>query len=142
VAKGKIVNGVVVTEPIDLRLNMEWAVGGERGASEEYDMRRARFRLELLPDGGLKGLMGAYQDIDNVYSLFRTVGAGVSAVAGVDCAAEYKALEAMADAYPDPETGQCRAVSLAYEVEGVPAFVLHPGTRVSGVDSVPHANFD
>lgn len=125
VAKGKIVDGVITTEPIDLVLNMEWAVGGERGAKEEYDMRRARFRLELQPDGKIKGLMGAYQDIDNVYSLFRTVGAGVSAVAGVDCAAEYKTLEAMADAYPD-ETGQCRAVSLAYDVVGVPAFILHP----------------
>jgi hypothetical protein len=131
VTKGRIVDGVITTEPFDLVLNMEWAVGGERGAREEYDMRRARFRLQLLPDGGIKGLMGAYQDIDNVYSLFRTVGAGVSAVAGVDCAAEYKALEAMADAYPDA-SGQCRAVSLAYEVEGVPAFVLHPPGKNDG----------
>jgi hypothetical protein len=130
ITKGKIVEGVVSTEPIDLILNMEWAVGGERGASQEYDMRRARFRMELLPDGSLKGLMGAYQDIDNVYSLFRTVGAGVSAVAGVDCAAEYKTLEAMADAYPDA-SGQCRAVSLAYEVEAVPAYVLHPQSEES-----------
>ena len=124
--KGKIVNGTVITDPIDLTLNMEWAVGGERGATEEYDMRRARFRLALQPNGELKGLMGAYQDVYNVYSLFRTVGAGVSAVASVDCAAEYKALEAMADGYPDPKTGKCTAVSLAYEVEAVPAFVIHP----------------
>jgi len=113
-----------------LLLNMEWAVGGNRAALQEYEMRQARFELTLQPDGGAKGLMGAYQDIYNVYSLFRTVGAGVSAVASVDCRAEYKALQEMADAYPDPKTGKCTAVSLAYEVEAVPAFIVHPkGTK-------------
>jgi hypothetical protein len=106
---------------------MEWAIGGEVGATEEYDMRSARFRLTFQEDRTIKGFMGAYQPLDNVYSLFRSVGAGVSAVAGVDCAAEFKTLVAMADGHPDPVTGQCSTISLAYEVVGQPAFVIHPG---------------
>ena len=122
----KIVDGIIKTDVFDLLLNMEWAIGGDKGANEEYDMRRARFELVIQPNGELKGLMGAYQDIYNVYSLFRSVGSGVSAVASVDCAAEYKALQAMADASPDPKTGRCSAISLAYEVEAVPGFIVHP----------------
>jgi len=128
----KIVNGVIKTKTFDLLLNMEWAIGGDKGAHQEYEMRQALFEWELLPDGSLKGLMGAYQDIYNVYSLFRSVGSGVSAVASVDCAAEYKALQLMADAYPDPKTGKCSAVSLAYEVQAVPGFIVHPKGFQSG----------
>ena len=121
---GRIDGGVLVTDPMHLTLNMEWAIGGEVGATEEYDMRKARFRLTFQEDGGIQGLMGAYQPLDNVYSLFRSVGAGVSAVAGVDCAAEFKTLVAMADGDPDPETGQCTTISLAYEVVGQSAFII------------------
>ena len=61
-------------------------------------------------------------------SIFRIVGAGTSAVAGIECAAEYNALQQFADGYPDA-TGQCTAISLAYEVKGVPAFIIHPEAK-------------
>jgi hypothetical protein len=31
----------------------------------------------------------------------------------------------MADAYPDPKTGENMAISAAYAVEAVPAFIVH-----------------
>ncbi len=129
VFKGKIVNGEIVTEVRDLTLNMEWSVGGERGAKEEYDLRRSRFKLRILANGELDGFMGAYQPLLNSMSIFRIVGAGTSAVAGIECAAEYNALQEHADGYPDPVTGQCTAISLAYEVKGVPAFIIHPDPK-------------
>jgi hypothetical protein len=34
----------------------------------------------------------------------------------------------MADGYPDPKTGECTALSIAFNIEAIPAFVLHqPG---------------
>jgi hypothetical protein len=44
------------------------------------------------------------------------------------CPLEYKLLESLADGYPDPDTGKCTHISLAYAVEAVPAFIVHPET--------------
>jgi hypothetical protein len=126
VVKGRIANGVIKSDVFDLVLNMRWGAGGDHGAHEEFDMRRARFEVTVQPDGSLKGMMGAYEPIDNVYSLFHAVAAGVSVVVGIDCRSEYRALQEMADAYPDPKSGKYTAVSLAYDVEAVPGFLVHP----------------
>lgn len=137
VYKGRIVNGKIKTDVKDLRLNMEWSIGGERGASEEYDLRRARFELEVLPNGELKGLMGAYQDPYNMTSIWRLVGAASSNVAAFECASEYNRMELVADAFPDPVTGKCTMLSVAYEVNGVPAFLIHPDASAKTAQSVP-----
>ena len=35
------------------------------------------------------------------------------------------ALKRMADAYPDPKTGENTAISTAYRIDAVPAFIVH-----------------
>ena len=46
--------------------------------------------------------------------------------ADFDCPALYEAVHKLADGYPDPKTGQCTAISSAYFIEAVAAFVIHP----------------
>jgi hypothetical protein len=129
--RGKIVDGVLVTDPIGtMFMDHLLPVGGVWGAVNEWEWHDAKFRLALLPDGGLKGVMGAYLPIEDTVAHARNGGPGVASTANRNCVAEYKTMVALADGYPDPQTGQCTMISHAYEVEGIPAFILPPDTSV------------
>jgi hypothetical protein len=45
---------------------------------------------------------------------------------GVDCPTFSQAVHRYADGYPDPATGKCTAISTAFDIEAVPAFIIHP----------------
>ena len=52
---GRIVNGVVVTDPVErLQINP--------GIDPEHTLYEARLRVEFMPDGGMKAVVGGYQD--------------------------------------------------------------------------------
>jgi len=53
------------------------------------------------------------------------------AVVSLDIPGIYYALKRMADAYPDPKTGENTAISGAYVVEAVPAFIIHSDKTAS-----------
>jgi hypothetical protein len=38
----------------------------------------------------------------------------------------YVAAHELADGYPDPETGECTALSSSYTIETIPAFIIRP----------------
>lgn len=136
VLKGRIVGGVLLTDPAHIRLRQTWGQGSERdirGKRTEYDMARARLRLTFQPDGSLKGLVGGYQRIWNVMASASIGGEGAATTAGYDCAAMYAALKKLADGDRDPATGQCRRISSAMEASAIPAFVndTPPATKVA-----------
>ena len=122
VTRGKIVAGVLTTEPVDVLFK----AGPEMAP---YRFRDARFRGEIQPDGSLKGTLGGYEDIATIYS---NLSADRELVENdhegpMTCPGLYYALQRLADAYPDtPGGGRCKWMSSAYEVEAVPAFVIHP----------------
>ena len=127
ILRGHISDGVLTTEPADIRLSRRLGYGGARGDRAEWDLRRARLRLGFQADGSLRGLLGAYQPIRNVIEPNLLGGVGAAVVAGVDCAADYATLKQLADGLRDAQTGQCTAVSVALDVAAVPAFVFdHP----------------
>lgn len=122
VTRGRIVNGVLTTEPVDVLL---------RSAYEEmshYHLRDARFRGEIRADGSLAGILGGYQDIAKVYwNVARDRSTTENVQGPMTCPGLYYALQRLADAYPvTPGGGQCTWISSAYEVDGLPAFVIHP----------------
>ena len=128
--RGRIVDGVLTTEPVDVRLRYRQQV-----IDFEYYFRGLQVRAEVLPDGGLQGMIGAYWDIDNMFKLRndhrtrnRHTGRAASDALGYMCAGMYHALRRVADGHPDPETGACTSVSTAYYFEATPAFVIDPGT--------------
>ena len=123
VAHGRIVNGVLTTDPVDVHLKF----ASQGYVNTEYFMRDARLRVELLPDGGLKGKLGGYLDVETFYDGFiRQAQVITSVLLGYTCPGVYAAVTAFADGHPDPKTGRCTAISTAFNVEAIPAFVIHP----------------
>ena len=128
-APGSIVDGILITEPIDLHLQVK-----VQTIDSEYYFRSSRLRLELLPDGRARGLFAGYQDVANFYDINggHRLARSASHFLGFTCPGLYAAAQRMADGHPDPETGACTSLSTALEVEALPAFVIHPEAVASG----------
>jgi hypothetical protein len=124
--KGRIVNGVLMTAPADIRLTQTWGQGGARdirGNRTMYEYRKGRLHLAFQPDGSLEGVIGGYRLLFDTFQSAAIGGAGAALVAGIDCAAYLATLRKYADGLRDPATGQCTAVSSAMRMKAVPAFV-------------------
>jgi hypothetical protein len=122
---GKIVNGVLITEPIALaRLPLL-----QIQIPEERRIRAMTLRLKLTP-AGAEGLLGGYEDLAawwNNHS--KSPGSDVGRYSP---AALYRALHRYADGYPDPASGQATAISVAYQVSAVRAMIVHPAHSPPG----------
>jgi len=121
VARGKIKDGVLTTEAFNFYMI------GDPFSLPEYELRDAKLRFKIAEDGSLQGLIGGYQPWDTIYWSFGSGGSVNEANVSVDIPGIYYALRKMADAYPDPKTGQNTAISASYIIEAVPAFVERPG---------------
>lgn len=122
VARGRIENGVLITDPFDLRLKFGWT-----GRPAEYVIRDARIHLTLAEDGTATGDLAGYFDLKHAYwHNFHDEQGALQVANGYTCPAVWKSLQQHADGYRDPETGQCQAISTAMKIEAVPAFVIHP----------------
>jgi hypothetical protein len=123
VANGRVVDGVVTTDPVDIRLKYRSA----GYVDTDFYIKGARLRLELQPDGTAKGMVGGYYDVETLYDGFiRQPQVVTSVLLSYSCPAVYAALNQFADGYPDPKTGKCTAVSTAFRLEAIPAFIIHP----------------
>lgn len=126
VLHGKIVNGVLTTQPHDIVMAQTMGVGGPRdirGVRTKWELRQGRLQLAFQPDGSLRGLVGGYKPIIDVYQIMALGGAGTALVAGIDCAAYHATLKKLADGIRDPKTGQCTGVSSAEQLSAIPAFI-------------------
>ncbi|RYD60035.1 MAG: hypothetical protein EOP60_00365 [Sphingomonadales bacterium] len=114
--RGRIVDGVVMTEPGD-RLHVHEVTG------IETTFVKPRMRLEFTPEGGIKGVIGGYLDWRKrlVFQIYR--GSDYENTVGLQAPAIYNAMKRAADGLRDPATGEFNGISAAFEVEGVPAFV-------------------
>ena len=125
---GQIRDGILTTDPMDFNIYIHWSfVGGE------MSLRRARFQLEVLPTGELKGIVGAYRSIDNVAARQRGGLTGPALIANVECAALYATYKLLADGDPDPKTGQCTSMSIAMDVAASPTYLFDDGVMVAGL---------
>lgn len=118
-ARGIIHDGVLVTEKFEFNMT------NDPFAVTEYNMKEARVRLHLNPDGTLKGIMGGYQPWLPIYESFALGGSTNEFNLSIDAPGIYYALKKMADAYPDA-SGQNTAISSSFAIEAVPAFVVNP----------------
>jgi hypothetical protein len=111
---GRIVNGVVVTDPVGrLQINP--------GMDPELTLYNAALRLQFMPDGSLKGVVGGYQDWRRLAEL--NSNSNSEHLYGFQCPALYGALKRSADGLRDPVTGEFNGISSAYDIEAVPAFI-------------------
>ena len=120
VTKGKIVDGIITTEPFDLRLEVHQQV-----IHSDHWIRGARFKGKFLVDGGLRGIVGGYYDLEKRWEHVIHAGVITSILTGYNCPGLYQKLHDFADGYPDPTTGKCTAISSAMRVGAIPAFVIH-----------------
>jgi type VI protein secretion system component Hcp len=112
---GRIVNGVILTDPVkQLQMHL--------GIDPELTLYDARMRLQIMPDGTLKGVLGGYQDWRRIMMV--NANSTAESYYGFQCPAMYNAFKRLADGLKDPDTGEYNGVSSAYDVEGVPAFVV------------------
>ncbi len=117
VLRGKLKGGVIITEPASISMQCDTYI------QPRYNFLQARLRLTLKPDGSLQGVLGGYQPWDELYWSHAKVGYIDERGFGVDAPALYYALRRFADAYPDPKSGQNTAISAAYMIDAVPAFL-------------------
>jgi hypothetical protein len=121
---GKIVDGVLMTEPHDF--TFPWATFNL--PADEY-MRAARFELKLTPKSA-EGMIGGYADIETWYlQTMKSESTHHQSYGQLAQPSLYKAFRRLADAYPDPKTGQNTAISSALRAQFVQVFVLHPQNR-------------
>lgn len=121
--KGKIVDGVLITEPIK-KIKFPWSQGGVSGG---YHIFRD-FQLQLkLTAKTAEGILGGYVDVDQFNHRFSTTWSMHHQNYGQSASVtEYPALRRLADAYPDPETGANTAISAAVDVVLTQVYILHP----------------
>jgi hypothetical protein len=112
--RGRIVDGAILTDAVpEYLLNL-----GVYSGTAVLHLQQSRMRLEITSDGGLKGVIGGYRD-------WRSMAAGGSEFySGAQQPALYNSLRRNADGLRDPVTGEFDGISTAYDVEGVPAFVV------------------
>lgn len=118
--KGQIKDGVLTTGTFDFHL--VFALMGV----PTHDIKDARLQIEFTPDGNLKGLVGGYVDWKLIYYSMAKSGVQHEVATSGNCPGLYYAFKKNADGYPDPQTGQCTAISTAYAIEATPAFLVHP----------------
>lgn len=127
--RGRIRDGLVTLDQGELELE------GEIPYFPVLRLKNARAYFRLLPDGSMDGLIGGYQPwIDIVY--YAATNAGLQA----DTAGIYHNLRKVADAGPDPKTGENTLVSVTYRVLAVPAFLATlDGKLLASGGGIPRA---
>jgi len=119
--KGRIVDGVLETEPFEQILMPEDGMGDP--AINIF--RGAQLRLKLSPEGA-EGVLAGFLDVEQWYYAMNTAWATHHAAYGQASAASiYKALRRLADGYPDPKTGENTAISGAMHMRLTQVYVLH-----------------
>ncbi|MFL2769477.1 MAG: hypothetical protein ACJZ9F_00560 [Rhodospirillaceae bacterium] len=118
--RGTIVDGVLTTERGDVSLPFYGNYNFMHPAIKDMDLQ-----LDMADDGATaKGLVSGYYNVDEfLYYVGGMVGHTSTAD---DCPAMYVAAQELADGYPDPNTGQCKYLSSAFEIGAYAAFIIHP----------------
>jgi hypothetical protein len=125
--RGKISGGVLTTMPFDAYFPFY-----ANGVNAERDIRDMRVRLQIAPDAqSANGLVAGYYDFDSWWDYIRREGY-LTKVGHFDCPALFAAARQLVDGHPDAKTGRCTAISSAFKVVAVSAFVIHPEQKNAG----------
>jgi len=128
---GKIENGVLTTQPGDIALEYDFG-----GYPSYFHYKAARLRLQLNADGTAKGMLAGYLVASDV-DLTPHAKQESAEMIGYDCPTFSQAVRRYADGFKDPKTGQCTALSTAFNIEAIPAFVIHPDDAKKTAEVAP-----
>ena len=123
--EARIVDSVLITEPIG-DLIIPWQ---NLSVPSIQLFRDARFELDLSAEGAI-GLLAGYADVDTwYYQLIRNDSTHHLSNGQISGISLYKALRRLADAYPDPETGENTAISTALDIKMKQVFIVDESAR-------------
>ena len=132
-ASGRIVDGVLQTDPIERAwLPIYWV---QTPAERLIKDMRLQLRLD---ETTAEGFLAGYEDVNIWWKAHSRSGiaGGAASVGPFSNAWVYRAAHRYADGFPDPESGQCTAISASYRINGVRALIAHPETRHRSDDQV------
>ena len=127
ITKGRIVNGVLYSDPVNVRFH--FSANGQRF---ERSLNAGRLRLNLQSPETAESYLSGYAPIADLYKNQVGFGgstfiAGAAADAlGYTCNGFYANLVRYADGGRDPQTGRCASISTQYRITATPVFVLEP----------------
>lgn len=125
--RGKIVDGVLVTEPGDFTFP---STAGFEDTSI-HEIRAARFRMSLTPER-MQGLLAGYVDVEAFHLMHNKARSTHLLSYGQQSSISlYKALRRLADGFPDPATGMNSAISSAIIAKFVQVHLRHPPQQTS-----------
>ena len=113
--QGRIQNGVVVTDPID---EMTFQDGGQRA----FKLFNAHMRIELLPGNRIRAVVGGYHDWRARMTNWARSRI-LEPTMRFQCPGLYNAFKRAADGLRDPVTGEFNGISVAYQLDGIRAFI-------------------
>lgn len=120
VLKGKIKNGVVT-----VARTPNFYLESEMPYYAEIALRDAQMRITVKPDGTLVAFVGGYYKWKDFAYMHTARPAN-----GADSIGIYHALKKMADAYPDPKTGENTYISATFRFEALPAYLANVDGKV------------
>lgn len=121
--KGKIVDGVLTTQPID-RIMLPWGVTFNTSGYQVF--RGMQLKLKLTQQGA-EGLIGGYVDVDAfTHHLNTSWSTHHHSYGQLSSPTQYRALHRLADGYPDPKTGANTAISASVKTKFVQVYIQHP----------------
>jgi hypothetical protein len=122
IGRGQIKNGMLITQPFDLYML------GDTMYIPEYSFRQARLRLEVTPSSPertVKGVLGGYHPWKTIYwGTCGNIALFCETTHSYDPSGIFYALSKLADAYPDPKTGDNSHISVSFSVDAAVAFVV------------------
>jgi hypothetical protein len=131
--KGKIVDGVLVTEAQDLTI--PWSATFDTNGFHKF--KGARFQLSLTPQRA-EGVMAAYVDVAAFYHHLNTSWSTHHQSYGqLSAPTLYRALHRLADGYPDPKTGEMTGISGAVNMGFTQVFIEHPPQQTAQAPDAP-----
>lgn len=126
--KGKIVNGMLVTEGQDLII----PASATFDTSGMHKFKELHFQLSLTPQRA-EGIMAGYVDVAAFYHHLNTSWSTHHQSYGqLSAPSLYRALHRLADAYPD-DKGQMTAISGALKVTFTQVYLQHPPKQTAEV---------
>jgi hypothetical protein len=122
--RGRIQNGVLTTEPFDLRIRVR-----EQIIDSYREIKGARVRMPLAGDDAIGGNIFGYHTLESMFEPYAQ--SGTTGYNLMSCPAAVKEIRKHADGYPDPRTRKNTAISSALNFRGVPAFAVPSGGSVT-----------
>lgn len=147
--RGRLVDGVLHTEPVDMRF---YSV--VNSMMLERPLQQAQIQATLSEDGQLTGYLAGYTPVEAMYDVnfayrngktrqgdlaplgLRMGSAnGAAFVLGHTCNGVYHAMKQLADGLPDADSGAYTAISTQYSFAALPAFVLQSPDKAAAKES-------